>query len=98
MTVWSNNVNAAVAVGIASTDDTVYFAWQDTRAGNKETQSEDVYSASLHLDGLATAASQPPLLRWGQLAAGVVVGLGLAMLLMVALKAGGRRPAPASAP
>ncbi len=65
---------------------------------DNEAQSEDVYSASLHLHGLATAASQPPLVRWGQLAAGVAVGLALAVLLVVALTARRRRPAPASAP
>jgi hypothetical protein len=96
--VWSNNVNAAVAVGIASADDAVYFAWQDTRAGSNEAQSEDVYSASLHLDGLATVASQPALVRWGQLAAGVAVGLGLAMLLVVAVTARSRGRTPAHAP
>ena len=80
--VWSNNVNASVAVGIASTNDAVYFGWQEARAGGNETQSEDVYFASLNLDGSSLPERTESPARWPQLAAGTALGLGLGMVLL----------------
>ena len=78
---WSNNVNASVAVGVASTNETVYFGWQDARAGANETQSEDVYFASLHLDGSSVPVRTESSPRWPQVAAGTAFGLGMGMVL-----------------
>ena len=92
--VWSNNVSASVAVGIASTNDAVYFGWQDPRAGANETQSEDVYFASLNLDGSTLPARSESTPRWAQLAAGTALGLGLGMVLLwMLIRRDGRRAA-----
>lgn len=81
--VWSNNVNSAVAVGVASTDDTVYFAWQDTRNGNPQTQAEDVYFASLRLNGpAAVSAAGGGLPVWVIGSVAVALGMGVAMVLV----------------
>ena len=80
--VWSNNVNASVAVGVASTNETVYFGWQEARAGANEAQSEDVYFASLHMDGSSVPVRTESSPRWPQLAAGTALGLGLGMVLV----------------
>ncbi|MGH9265337.1 MAG: sialidase family protein [Acidimicrobiales bacterium] len=96
--VWSNNVHSHHNVGIASADDAVYFAWQDTRNGNEETNAEDVYFASLLLDpdvALVQGRSDvPALVLTG---AGIALGMGVAMLLVaLALRTGG--PAAARQP
>lgn len=41
--VWSNNIDSNHAVEIASTNGSVYFAWQDSRNSNPEAQPEDVF-------------------------------------------------------
>jgi hypothetical protein len=38
--VWSNNIDSNHAVGVTSTDDSVYFAWQDSRESDREAQAE----------------------------------------------------------
>lgn len=86
--VWSNKVHIHAPVGITSTDDTVYFVWQDSRNGDPVDQAEDVYFASLRLDGsgavvAASGSSGPP--TWAVAATGVAVGLGVAMLLAALL-------------
>ena len=83
--VWSNNVSSRVAVGIASSDDSVYVAWQDTRAGDKLDQAEDVYFASLHLDGTTTIRDRSTTATWLAVGAGLLLGLGLAAVLGWAL-------------
>ncbi len=80
--VWSNNVNASVATGIASTDDNVYFSWQDPRAGSNETQAEDAYFASLQLNG-PTSSQDSSVPSWALIAAGSALGLGVGMVLLV---------------
>lgn len=87
--VWSNNIDSKHNVGVASTEDAVYVAWQDSRNGTAETGAEDVYSAVLRLGGRrgeATASGLPP---WAPLAAGVSLGMGVAA---VAVATRGRRP------
>jgi hypothetical protein len=76
--VWSNAVGSAGPIGVASTNDAVWFTWQDTRNGNTLTQAEDVYAASLVLNpaGDGSSGGMP---RWLLLAGGVAVGMGLAM-------------------
>ncbi len=80
--VWSNNVNAAVATGMASTNDTVYFAWQDSRAGSNEAESEDVYFATLQREGSVVARDDDGVPGWMEIGAGVALGLGVGMILV----------------
>ncbi len=59
----------------------MFIAWQDSRNGNIETDAEDVYFASVGLDGRApatAAADQPP--DWALGVAGLALGMGLAMV------------------
>ncbi len=85
--VWSNNVDSKFNLGIASTNDSVYFAWQDTRNGKPEFQAEDVYAASLKLDGPVprSTESEDRVPAWLVLAAGLGLGMGIAGLLAWAL-------------
>jgi hypothetical protein len=98
--VWSNNIHSHYSVGIASTDDTVYFAWQDSRNGDEVTNAEDIYFASLHRDGDTTIVSaEQGGQGWAIGGAGLLLGMGLAMVLatvVVRRKASTTRPpAPA---
>lgn len=79
--VWSNNVGSHVAVGIASTANAVYFAWQDSRNGTVVNQSEDIYASSLRLNGTAAATHTAGAPRWLLLGAGIALGLGLAVFV-----------------
>ncbi|MGH9284172.1 MAG: sialidase family protein [Acidimicrobiales bacterium] len=80
--VYSGAIGASINVGIASTNDTVYLAWQDSRNGRPNTGSEDVYSASVLLGPQAevgagaTSGDDRTLVT---LMAGIAVGAGLAM-------------------
>ena len=69
-------------VGISSTNDTVYFAWQDTRNAVRDSSAEDIYTASLGLTAKTNTsdsdgADVPGWLLGG---AGVAVGMGLTMV------------------
>lgn len=75
-------MNAAVATGMASTDDTVYFAWQDSRAGSNETESEDVYFARLQRGGSVVTRDDAGVPGWMEIGAGVALGLGVGMILV----------------
>lgn len=79
--VWSNNIDSHFNVGIASTNDAVYFAWQDSRNGSREIDAEDIYSASLKWDGATLIAESGESPAWGMIACGVALGLGVAMVL-----------------
>ncbi len=79
--VWGNNIGSRTNVGVASTEDTVYFAWQDSRNGNRDNNSEDIYAASLRLRGTTVTSASDDSLDWGRLFAGLALGLGLAMVL-----------------
>ena len=90
--VWSNNVNASVATGMASTDTAVYLTWQDARAGSNESESEDVYFASVKRDGsVATEAEDESVPGWLEIGAGVALGLGIGMVLVWAIARRTRR-------
>ena len=80
--VWSNNVGSAGPVGVASTNDAVYFAWQDTRNGNVITDAEDVYTASLQLDEAEPVGSSSDRPDWLLLLGGTAIGMGIAMVLV----------------
>jgi hypothetical protein len=77
--VWSNNVDSHYNVGIASADDAAFFAWQDSRNGNAETNAEDVYVAALEYEGTIPEAESPSF-AWGLLALGLALGLGVGMV------------------
>ena len=81
--VWAHHVDPRLNVGIASTDEAAYVAWQDTRNANREFQPEDVYMARVDVDGIvdgvSTSSGTP---AWLALAAGVTLGMGLAMVLV----------------
>lgn len=77
--VWSNRVDSKFNVGIASSDATVYVAWQDTRNAIGDTDAEDVYTTSVHLaasPGAGDDDSGVP--GWILLGSGTALGLGLA--------------------
>jgi len=69
-------------VGISSTNDNVYFAWQDTRNAIRDSSAEDVYTASLALTAKADASGSdgPDVPGWLLVGAGVAVGMGLTMV------------------
>jgi len=94
--VWSNNVHSHYNVGIASSNDAVYLAWQDSRNGNAMTNAEDVYYAAVYLDSAVAVGdddgSSVP--GWLLLGAGTAIGMGVAMLLVFLLA---RRPQPSPA-
>ncbi len=98
--VYSNEIDSKTNVGIASTDDKVYFAWQDSRNANRDLQPEDIYTAVLAVDGaklaVSSSASFP---RWWALAAFLLLGLGLgtvmASLLSRRSRPGDSRPSGA---
>lgn len=91
--VWSNNIHSHTNVGLVSTDEAAFVAWQDTRNGDQEHGSEDVYFASVGLDGRAPPSIPLPSARlpwWVTGLTGIALGLGLAMLVswLIARKGG----------
>lgn len=95
--VWSNHTHIHAPVGIVSTDDSVYLAWQDTRNGNLEMQAEDVYFASLKLSGPVTAVPGGPAVpMWALAGAAVALGMGVAMIVVLGLSVRSRRPGAAT--
>ena len=95
--IWQGNADIHGPTGIISTDDTVYFTWQDSRNGTNTGSADDTYFASLRLHGPALAASAEKedsgVPRPVLIGAGLAVGMGLAMLVVFAA---GRRPQPSS--
>ncbi len=79
--VWSNNVDSRFNLGVASSEDISHVAWQDSRNGRPDTNSEDVYMASVHLDGTAssTTSGRSGLPTWTVVAVSVALGMGIAM-------------------
>jgi hypothetical protein len=87
--VWSNNQHSHAYVGVASTEDSVYFTWQDTRNGSREFQAEDVYFASVKLEGVPLPISDEDedegVPGWLIVGAGLAIGLGVGMVPLLAL-------------
>jgi hypothetical protein len=83
--VWSNNTHIHAHIGITSTEDAVYFAWQDTRNGNAQFQSEDIYFASARFSQEAPTDDDSGVPSPVLLAAGALLGMGLAMLIVLAV-------------
>lgn len=96
--VWSNNMHSHTNVGIASTDVVVYLTWQDTRAGDAVTQSEDIYFATVRRPGAAqeSAGLFAGVPTWLVVGAALLLGMGLAAAAAGALaRRSGRAPTAA---
>jgi hypothetical protein len=91
--VWSNNIDSKFNVGVAATNDDVFFAWQDTRNAIGETGSEDIYTSSLPLDPVKVADSGSGIPGWTLILTGLF-GLGAGVALTAAMMR--RRPAEAT--
>jgi hypothetical protein len=79
---WSNGFDMRQPVGIASTDKFTVFAWDDTRNGNTDTQSQDMYSSIVQFQALGGGASNAVKYVLSALVGVAVVGL---VLLIAAL-------------
>lgn len=79
--VWSNNIESSDYVGIDSTKDAAYFAWQDSRAGDRRTQAEDIYTAKLAYGGAGVSEGGGSEALWAFLGAGAALALGGLVLL-----------------
>ena len=83
--VWSNNIDSRFNVGLDSANEVAHVAWQDSRNGRPDTNAEDIYYASVHLDGVATnQAEDAGLPSWALIGVGVVLGMGVAMVMAAA--------------
>lgn len=99
--VYSNRIASVTNMGIASSNEEVYFAWQDSRNANRELQPEDVYAAVYALEsGTLAVASSSTVPRWWVLGAVLLLGLGLgtvvSWLLSRRARSRDRRPVVAS--
>jgi len=74
--VFANNIDSKFSVGVAATDNEVFFAWQDTRNAIGETNSEDIYFSSVPLKPVGVATSKGGIPGW-TLALTTLFGLGL---------------------
>jgi len=87
--IWQGNADIHGPTGIISTDDVVYFTWQDSRNGTNDASADDTYFASLRLHGptLAVAAEKEDsgVPRPVLIGAGLAIGMGLAMLVVFAV-------------
>ncbi len=102
--VYGGAIGSSINVGVASTDDAVFFAWQDSRNGRPATQAEDVYSASIRFTETQAAASESSgddTNGWLLVLTGVALGAGVAMtvvwLVLRGRGGGGGHPATAAA-
>lgn len=91
--IWGNNIESHYNVGIASTDTGVYFAWQDTRNGNADTGSEDIYSSALLLPGADVESAIPAAATpvWPFIVVGVVLGMGVTTAVLALIVRGRAR-------
>lgn len=91
--IWSNRVSSSFNIGIASTDRSVYVAWQDTRNSGPELQSEDIYTAKVRVGDQGSevqASTRLPQLQ------GAGLALAVAGLLLVLVTRLSRRAAMGS--
>ncbi|MGH2692731.1 MAG: hypothetical protein ACRDHM_09540, partial [Actinomycetota bacterium] len=96
--VWSNNVHSHYNVGIASTADSVYFVWQDSRNGNSVNNVEDVYFAAMKLNGSIEVTPTSGVPPWMLLGAGFGMGLALAIGAVLLFARRQMQPAPRRVP
>ncbi len=93
---WSNNIDSKFNVGVAATNDNVFFAWQDTRNALGETGSEDIYTSSVALTPVKVAESDSGIPGWTLLLTGLFgLGLGVAVAWLLMRR---REPDPSSVP
>lgn len=95
--VWANNIDQRLDVGVASSDDSAYFTWSDTRNANRTFQPEDIYTASVKMYGnepvIATSADEGAP-AWLAVGAGLAIGMGVAMVgLYLFFRSARSRPA-----
>ena len=93
-------ISSRFSMGVASRNDSVYFAWQDSRNGSRETQSEDVYTSSLLFDDVTGASDSAGVPGWLLLGAGLAGGMALSIVIAWALArrtSGDAAPAPSRA-
>lgn len=83
--VWSNNIDSKFNVGVAATNDDVYFAWQDTRNAIGQTDSEDIYTSSLPLHGSEVTVVKSGGIPGWTLALTGLFGLGVGVVLAALL-------------
>ncbi len=99
--VWANNIDQRLDVGVASSDDSAYFVWSDTRNNNPNFQPEDIYMASVKLYGdepIALGRGDKGTPAWLVLGAGLAFGMGVAMVgAFFVFRSSSRRPAPMEA-
>ena len=81
--VYAGAIGTNINVGVASSNSAVYLTWQDSRNGRPNTQSEDVYTATIQLDGRASAADavatdDDAIAGWVFLVSGMAIGAGVA--------------------
>ena len=91
--VWGNNIGSSHNIGISSSADSVYFAWQEPRVPHPELQPEDVYMSALKLGTQTSSADDPPSTSVPSVVfvlAGIAVGMGTGMIVVWAF---GRRNA-----
>lgn len=93
--VWSNGFSSRFNMGVASSNDSVFFAWQDSRNGTRETQSEDVYTSSVHFEDLARSSDPAGVPSWLILGAGLAGGMAFSIFVAWALA---RRPSGTPTP
>lgn len=75
--VWDNNIQSRHNVGVSSTTDAFYVAWQDSRNATPDAQAEDVYMAKAGVLDAAPTSGRAN----GQLLFGAVLGGGSALVL-----------------
>jgi hypothetical protein len=82
--VWSNNVDQRLNVGIVSSNDAMYVAWQDTRNANATFQAEDVYMASVKMDSayVPHAAKSRSVPGWLLVVVGLLLGAGVTVIVL----------------
>jgi hypothetical protein len=95
--IWQGNADIHGPTGIFSTDDVVYFTWQDSRNGHNLGSADDTYFATLRMNGPelavgAEADDDDDVPGWLLVGSGLAVGMGLAMLVVFAVS---RRARPA---
>jgi len=88
---FSNNVHSHTNVGVASTDEAAYIAWQDTRNGDATLQAEDIYFAAVRFPAEADDEDGVP--GWVLVAASAAIGMGVTIVLALFI-ARNRRPLP----
>lgn len=92
--VWANNIDQRLNVGITSTNDATYVAWQDDRNATQAYQAEDVYTASVKFDNAYLIKTSKPKRINGVVLVLVGVLAGVGVTLIVAPRIGrGRRTA-----